>query len=246
MKNISRNVSILLALCMIVGLIPWTALPARAETGTTEDEQGVVHSTYTVEFTYDGCQYVMQGDSGVAMSEILTVLGLSGEVTDVEVSDTSLFSASYGTGEWIVTAHRAFSSTEWMKVTVGGVVTFTVKPGTNGYFKGELTGSFRVIAKKAKLSSAKTSSGYHAPKTYTGSLIQLEKAELDNILFVYRKVPGQNKQVAQYLLSDVDFEVLSYANNRKAGIATVTLKGKGLFGGIRTIRFKITKVTKKK
>ena len=56
------------------------------------------------------------------MSEILSALGLTGAVTAVEISDTRLFSASDETGAWIVTAHRPFSTTEWMKVTINGVV----------------------------------------------------------------------------------------------------------------------------
>jgi hypothetical protein len=34
----------------------------------------------------------------------------AGEVTAVSVSDTSLFSASNETGEWIVTAHQAMDT----------------------------------------------------------------------------------------------------------------------------------------
>ncbi len=85
---------------------------ARAETGTG----------YTVEFTRDGLEYVLPGDTSVAMSEILSALGLSGEVTAVEISDESLFSASNAAGGWIVTALQPFSTTEWMKVTINGVV----------------------------------------------------------------------------------------------------------------------------
>ena len=79
-------------------------------------------SIYTVEFTYNNLEYVMQGDTEVALSEILDAVGLTGEVTAVEISNESLFSASYESGAWIITAHRAFSSTEWMKVTINGVV----------------------------------------------------------------------------------------------------------------------------
>lgn len=77
---------------------------------------------YTVEFTRDGLEYVIPGDTSVAMPEILSTFGLTGEVTAVEVSDASLFSASDETGEWIVTALQPFSTTEWMKVTINGVV----------------------------------------------------------------------------------------------------------------------------
>ena len=90
---------------MIVGLLPWMAVPAMAETGMPEAAQGAAHSTYTVEFTYEGRQYVMSGDSTVRLSEILGKVGLTGVVEAVEISDTSLFSASNETGEWIVAAH---------------------------------------------------------------------------------------------------------------------------------------------
>ena len=80
-------------------------------------------SLYTVEFTYEEKQYVLQGNSEVELAEILKAVGLSGDVTKVTVSDSTLFSAEKDAdGEWIVTAHKAFSSEEWMKVTINGVV----------------------------------------------------------------------------------------------------------------------------
>ena len=87
-------------------------------------------SYYTVEFTYGEKQYVMQGDSSVELTDILSCVGITkadgnaatdSDITAVSVSDESLFSASNESGEWIVTAHQAFTSNEWMKVTVDGV-----------------------------------------------------------------------------------------------------------------------------
>ncbi len=79
-------------------------------------------SLYTVEFTYEEKQYVLQGNSEVELTEILKAVGLSGDVTKVTVSDSTLFSAEKDTdGAWIVAAHKAFSSEEWMKVTINGV-----------------------------------------------------------------------------------------------------------------------------
>ena len=83
-------------------------------------------SLYTVEFTYSNLEYVLPGDTSAPLSEVLTAVGLTGEVTAVQVSNSSLISASKETGEWIVTAHQAFDTTEWMKVTINGVV-FEIK-----------------------------------------------------------------------------------------------------------------------
>ncbi len=79
-------------------------------------------SYYTVEFTYGSLQYVMPGDSTVPLADILSAVGLTGTVTDVAVSNDNLFSVSKKVGGWYVTAHEAFTSREWLKVTIGGVV----------------------------------------------------------------------------------------------------------------------------
>ncbi len=87
-------------------------------------------SYYTVEFTYNEKQYVMEGDSTVALTDILSFVGITGtdgnvakdsDITSVSVSDESLFTASNTSGKWMVTAHQAFHTNEWMKVTVDGV-----------------------------------------------------------------------------------------------------------------------------
>ena len=106
-------------------IIPEEKIPGEPALGDPETIVAVEtdgFSYYTVEFTYSKLQYVMEGDSSVPMSEILAVLGLTGEVTAVEVSSSELFSASNETGEWIVTAHQAFDTDEWMKVTINDVV----------------------------------------------------------------------------------------------------------------------------
>ena len=120
---------------------------AETVTATTDG-----FSLYTVEFTYNTLEYVMPGDTAVALSEILNAVGLTGEAEAVAVSNADLFSASNGTGEWIVTAHQAFSTTEWMKVTINGVVyeitvtddaSYTATFSCNGksYSAGSITGT---------------------------------------------------------------------------------------------------------
>lgn len=99
----------------------------KAEELKTKTDKDVVSaetdgfSYYTVEFTYNDLQYVMDGDSSVALADILKTLGLEGEVTDVKVSNADLFSAEKKDDKWMVTAHQAFTSTEWMKVTIDGI-----------------------------------------------------------------------------------------------------------------------------
>ena len=80
-------------------------------------------SFYTVEFTYGSMQYVLAGDSQIDLSEILAKVGLSGEVTAVAVSNSSLFSAEKtADNKWMITAHKAFDTREWMKVTIKDVI----------------------------------------------------------------------------------------------------------------------------
>ncbi len=93
---------------------------------TTSGDTAIVatdsFSVYTVEFTYGELTYEMNGDTSIRLNDILASVGLSGEATNVECSDTSFFCASDETGEWVVSAHGAFSTTEWMKVTIEDVV----------------------------------------------------------------------------------------------------------------------------
>ena len=92
-------------------------------------------SYYTVEFTYDSLEYVMSGDSSVPLNGILDELGLTGEVTEVEVSNSSLFEAVQDiSGDWTVISHKSFDTKEWIRVTIAGVVyEITVTDDNSGY-----------------------------------------------------------------------------------------------------------------
>ena len=78
-------------------------------------------SYYTVEFTYNTLQYVLDGDSTIELSTILASIGLSGEVSDVSVSNSNLFNAYQENGVWYVKANQAFDTTEWMKIVIDGI-----------------------------------------------------------------------------------------------------------------------------
>lgn len=95
-------------------------------------------SYYTVEFTYEEKQYVLEGDASIPLEDILSAVGLSGEAEAVEVSDDTLFTATQENGTWMITALRAFSTEEWMKVTIGGV-TYEITVTDDGPAQGKKT-----------------------------------------------------------------------------------------------------------
>ena len=116
------------------------ALTAEAldvsESGLTATAETDGFSYYQVEFTYEKLEYVLPGNTSVPLSEILAELKLSGDVTQVVCSSPNLFSCEWTENRWVVTAHQAFSSTEWMKVTINNVVyeiTVTDDSGSSTY-----------------------------------------------------------------------------------------------------------------
>lgn len=79
-----------------------TSQAEKLETQVKENEVSAKtdgFSFYTVEFTYGNMQYVLPGDSTMDLSQILAKIGLSGEVTAVSVSDSTLFSAEKKCGK---------------------------------------------------------------------------------------------------------------------------------------------------
>ena len=107
--------------------------------GQTAEAESDGFSYYTVEFTYNDLQYVLNGDESVALSKILSAVGLVGEATEVTVSDPELFSASDEDGDWIIISHKAFLTHEWMKVSIGDItyeITVTDDPGNEHSWVG--------------------------------------------------------------------------------------------------------------
>ncbi len=98
---------------------------AKPEGDKTPGEENVPlqpsESKYTVEFTAGEKQYVLGGDTSVALDEILGELGISGTVTEASSSNDSLFSvAADENGKWTVSANNAFSTTHSLTVVVDG------------------------------------------------------------------------------------------------------------------------------
>lgn len=100
-----------------------------------------------------------------------------------------------------------------------GTATITIKG--KGNYTGTIKKTFKINARSvAKLTYSKVSK-----KAYTGKAIK------PNVTVKY----GSTK-----LIKNKDYTI-SYKNNKKPGIATITIKGKGNFKGTKTITFKIYK-----
>lgn len=80
-------------------------------------------SLYTVEFTYEGKQYVLDGEKSVRLDEVLNHIGITGKIEDADVSDWAKFEVNLSRdGNWYTYTLRPFDTEEWLKVTVDGVV----------------------------------------------------------------------------------------------------------------------------
>ena len=99
------------------------------------------------------------------------------------------------------------------------IVTVTITG--KGNYEGNIESSYRIV--QANLSKATVTI---PAQYYTGRPITLLKSQISVRL---------NKQT----LSDLDYDIISYSNNTGKGTAKVTLKGKGNYGGYKTVSFKI-------
>lgn len=98
-------------------------------------------------------------------------------------------------------------------------VSVTAKAG--GYYKGTAKGVYRII--KSDIKNAKISI---PAQTYTGKAIVPAKSDITITV-------GGTK------LAESEFEIVSCTNNMKKGKASITIKGKGNYGGTKTIKFTI-------
>lgn len=103
---------------------------------------------------------------------------------------------------------------------LGTVVKVTAQ--AKGNYVGSVYGYYRVVTSdiaKAKV----TVKGY----SYTGNQIELTKDDLKVV-------------VGGVTLTKADYDIIGYTNNIKKGTATVTIRGKGNYGGTKTCKFKIS------
>ena len=120
------------------------AVDSGESDGSTEDRKSIPEkdddenaaeetdgfSYYQVEFTYDGKQYVLPGDESVALTDILSFVGIinadgsaagDADITAAEGSNDTLFTVEKKDGIWMATAITAFHTDEWLRVAVDGV-----------------------------------------------------------------------------------------------------------------------------
>ncbi len=96
----------------------------------------------------------------------------------------------------------------------------------NGCYVGEKDGEFIISAKLLKSMKATVTSKV----IYTEQPIELAKNEL---------VVSYKENGKTITLSEEDFEIVKYSKNDKVGKASVTIEGRGKYGGQKTISFKI-------
>lgn len=97
----------------------------------------------------------------------------------------------------------------------------TLACGSGNLYEGTFTGIYRIVA--ADIKTAKVSI---PTQTYTGSEIKPDKTQIRITL-------------SEMYLSPEDYDIVSYANNIKKGKASVTIIGKGNYGGTKTVKFTI-------
>lgn len=90
-------------------------------------------------------------------------------------------------------------------------------------FQGTATGTFRVV--QADVAKAKVSV---PTMTYTGKAIEPKQSE---IAVTLNGIP----------LTTEDYKIVGYANNVNQGTAKLTIQGQGVYGGTKTVKFKIRK-----
>lgn len=100
--------------------------------------------------------------------------------------------------------------------------------GNGNYAGSQVTKDFRVVANDISKAIVKINKQH-----YTGKPIYLTNLDSSAYNYIYVKV-GNN------VLTDKDYEIVSYENNVEKGTAKVTIKGIGNYGGYKTINFTIT------
>jgi len=119
-------------------------------------------------------------------------------------------------------------------VPAGTVIIVTVT-GKGNYTNSTVSTEYRIT--KAAISKATVT----VPKqTYTGKQVMPGIDEYSDAL--HPPCPSSNEivvKVGKTVLTTDDYEIVGYSNNVKKGTATVTIVGKGNYGGTKVVKFTI-------
>ncbi|MBP3853578.1 MAG: Cna B-type domain-containing protein, partial [Erysipelotrichaceae bacterium] len=89
-------------------------IPAEETAQIPNDDQ----PGYFVEISYQDQKTKIDGNTQVSLSDALHQLGLHGDVSNVQISNSSLVSAEQTDGGWILTSLQPFHTEEWMTLTI--------------------------------------------------------------------------------------------------------------------------------
>ena len=102
-----------------------------------------------------------------------------------------------------------------------------------GNYCGDNFGYYMYYDKKNDLSKTTVWKSI-SPKTFDGNPTELTYSDLHEMF-----ATGTKKNPGTYLEPDTDFVVEEYRNNTKPGTASVVLRGRGIYGGTKTLKFTI-------
>ncbi len=107
------------------------------------------------------------------------------------------------------------------RIPAGTQIRVTLNSGSGNNYTGTFTGAYRIV--QADIKSAKISI---PTQSYTGNAIVPDKQQIKVTL----------KGVT---LRDEDYDIVLCTDNQKKGKASITIKGKGNYGGTKTAKFTI-------
>lgn len=113
-------------------------------------------------------------------------------------------------------------------IPTGTIILVKIK-GINSYANSSTTISYSIVNLDVSSLTITIPTQY-----YTGKAIYLTKNDL---------IVKNKKIILSEEEKNNNIEIISYSNNIYKGTATVTIKGKGLYGGIKTIKFNIAAKT---
>ena len=186
-----------------------------SDTGEKSDADEITVKTegfsyYTVEFTYDNKQFVLDGDTKTELTGILSAVDLdySAGISEVKSSDENLFMAYREGGKWYVQAVSAFDTKETLTVTIGGVsyvIEVTDDNGTN-------VASFTINGTTTNYSSLSAAVAASNGSAGDGTIDVLADTSVDSIKFskdVTFKLNGHKVTVTSYTTGNAAVRVES-------------------------------------